>query len=318
MGNVVCHGARTGQGWCYWRTPAALLARYAAEPAISDFIITRSGYFPRCWQNAAWRPKPLPLHEAVVTLCLEGRGWVKDVHHPERPHLSVVPGEMVVVPPDTPHSYGADAQNPWTQLWFHAAGPRVVQFLTQLGVKGALYKGRVSALGPITDCLHHINQLRRQGCGRAVLLEGAALAEVVLARVYGESCLQPAVDVVPGSAEQAAERLHKLACVTAFLQENFRRNLSVAQVAQACHVSDSWLCHAFPRHAGFSPLGYLIHLRLQEACRALATTDRKLQDIGASVGYEDPFYFSRLFKRHLGLSPSEYRQQYTRNKSEQR
>ena len=86
----------------------------------------------------------------------------------------------------------------------------------------------------------------------------------------------------------------------------------MTEAAQACHVSESWLYHAFPEHTGFTPLGFIIHLRLQEACRALATTERKLEDIAASVGYDDPFYFSRLFKKHLGVAPSDYRREYGR------
>lgn len=313
MRNVVHHGARTGSGWCYWRTPAALMARYAPEPAISDFLLTRSGYFPRCWHNSAWRPKPLPFHEAVVAICLEGQAWVKDIHHPNRPNVPISPGEALVVPSDTPHAYCADERDPWTQLWFHATGPRVTQFLAELRVTGGPYKGRVSNLDMVTGSMHRINELRRQGCGRAVLIESAALGELVLARLYAESCLKPAC---PGrrcnDESGGAERVRKLERVTAFLQEHSHRALSLTEVAQACHVSESWLYHTFPEHSGFTPLGFIIHLRLQEACRALATTERKLEDIAASVGYEDSFYFSRLFKKHLGLSPSGYRREYGR------
>ena len=84
------------------------------------------------------------------------------------------------------------------------------------------------------------------------------------------------------------------------------------EVAQACHVSESWLYHTFPEQTGFSPLAFVIHLRLQEACRLLATSDRKLDDVAASVGYDDPFYFSRIFSKHIGLSPSGYRREYGR------
>ncbi len=84
----------------------------------------------------------------------------------------------------------------------------------------------------------------------------------------------------------------------------------MAEVAQACQVSQSWLFHAFPEHTGFTPLGFVIHLRLQEACRLLATSSRKLEDIAVSVGYDDVFYFSRLFKKHIGVPPSAYRHEY--------
>ena len=312
MANIVHHGARDGPGWCYWRTPAALIARYAREPAIADFLVTRSGYFPRCANNVAWRPEPLPWHETVVTLCLEGRGWIKDIHDPNAPEILIAPGEMLVVPSDTPHCYGADKKDPWSQLWFHASGARVVQFLAELGVKGAPYKGRLSNVGLVRDCLHRINELRRHGCGRPVLLEGATLGEFVLARLCAESCLQAACTSATYKPDRsAADRRQKLDSLVAFFQDNFRREISLREVASCCHVSESWLYHSFPERTGFSPMGFVIHLRLQEACRLLATSDRKLADIAACVGYDDVFYFSRLFKKHLALSPTEYRQDYS-------
>jgi AraC-like DNA-binding protein len=311
MKNIVNHGARNGPDWCYWRTPGALLSRYAPEPLVSGFLVSRSGYFPKCWHNAAWRRNL--LHETVFTLCLDGQGWVRDINTPDAPRIPIVPGEVLVLPPNVPHSYGADDHDPWTQLWFHAIGPRVAQFLGQLGVKDAPHKGRLTRLGTVKDSVFRMNELRRQGCGRNVLLESAALGELVFARLYAEACLEPVGRRVwSGTEKEAAVRARKLEQVTAFFQANFRRELSLAEVAQACHVSESWLYHSFSEHSGFSPLAFVIRLRLHEACRTLATTDRKLDDIAASVGYDDPFYFSRLFKKHIGLAPSAYRREYHR------
>jgi AraC-like DNA-binding protein len=253
----------------------------------------------------------LPLGEAVVALCLEGRGWVRETCTPEANRIPVHPGDVLVVPPNTPHSYGADDREPWTQLWFHATGSRVARFLAQLKVAGGPQRGRITKLEVVKQSVYRINELRRRGCGRNVLLESAALGELVFARLYAESCLEPLGASGSRNADlKATERAQKLDRLTTFFQENFRRELALPEVAQACHVSESWLYHIFPEQTGFSPLGFVIHLRLQEACRLLATSDRKLDDIAPAVGYDDPFYFSRLFKKHIGLSPSNYRREY--------
>ena len=313
MGNLVNHGQRTGPDWCFWRTPAALIARFSSEPLVSEFLVTRSGYFPRCRGNAAWRPNPLPLGEAVFALCVAGRGWVREACTPEANRFTVNAGDVLVVPPNTPHSYGADEKDPWTPLWFHASGLRVAQFLAQLKVAGGPHRGRISKLEVVKNSVLRINELRRWGCGRNVLLESAALGELVFARLYAEACLEPLGSGSTRNVDlKAVERGRKLDRLTAFFQENFRRELALPDVARACNVSESWLYHAFPEQTGFSPLGFVIHLRLQEACRLLATSDRKLDDIAASVGYDDPFYLSRIFKKHLGLSPSRYRREYDR------
>ena len=219
-------------------------------------------------------------------------------------------GDVLVVPPNAPHSYCADENDPWTQLWFHATGVRVEGFLAQLGVKDGPYKGTVANPGLVKDSLHRINELRRHGCGRAVLLESAALGELVFARVYAEGCLAPVIAKASQSGTSVWTR--KLEALTAFFQKNFQKEVQLTEVARLHNVSESWLYHAFAEHTGFSPLGFVIHLRLQETCRALATSDRKLDDIASSVGYNDPFYFSRLFKKHISLTPTAYREIYGR------
>lgn len=236
-----------------------------------------------------------------------------DIHDPGKPKIEVVPGDVIVVPSNAPHSYGADEKQPWTQLWFHAIGPRAVKYLAELGVVDVPFKGHVSKPDKIENSLHRINEVRKHGCGRAVLLETAALAELVLARLYDETCLEPVGRTFRNAEDgKAAEFTRKLKDITAFFQENFRNDITLSKVAGSYHVSESWLSHAFSEYTGFSPVGFVIHLRLQEACRALATTDRKLDDIAESVGYSDPFYFSRLFKKHMGLPPSTYREGYGR------
>jgi AraC-like DNA-binding protein len=247
----------------------------------------------------------------VVTICVAGRGWVTDIHDPDAGKIPVLPGEVLVVPANEPHNYGADEKEPWTQLWFHSVGTRADQFLAQLGGAKGLQKGRVTQINKLVESVHSINELRRHGCGRSVLLEIASLAELALSRIYAESCLEPVGRMAPeGEASDAAECARKLQKITTFFQQNFRKELSLGEVARDFHVSESWLYHAFGEHTGFSPLGFVIHLRLQEACRVLATSDRKLEDIAFSVGYGDVFYFSRLFKKHIGVPPSVYRREY--------
>lgn len=311
MKNIEHHGPRSGPDWCHWQMPPAFIARLAADPFVSEFLVTKSGYFPKAWQNAAWRPNP--LHDTIFALCVEGQGWVGDMTNPKAPRTLIEPGEVLIVPPNTPHSYGADEKDPWHQLWFHAIGPRVARILAELKITSQPHKGRLTNPGLVKNCIERINELRRRGCGRPILLESAALAEFAFARLYAEGCLEPVSSLPqPDLAKRSPENLQKLEQAVAFLHDNYRNEVTLTEAARACHVSESWLCHAFPDYTGFSPLGFVIHLRLHEACRLLATSARKLEDIAASVGYDDGFYFSRLFKKHMGLAPSDYRREYSR------
>lgn len=66
----------------------------------------------------------------------------------------------------------------------------------------------------------------------------------------------------------------------------------------------------FRAATGFAPVAYVQTLRMEEAKQQLETTDWPTDQIGASVGYEDPAFFRRLFKRHAGITPARYRQRF--------
>ncbi|WP_193369919.1 GlxA family transcriptional regulator [Pelagibius marinus] len=66
----------------------------------------------------------------------------------------------------------------------------------------------------------------------------------------------------------------------------------------------------FRRATGFTPVAYVQTLRVEEAKEYLETTDWPTEQVGVTVGYEDPAFFRRLFKRHTGITPARYRQRF--------
>jgi AraC-like DNA-binding protein len=79
--------------------------------------------------------------------------------------------------------------------------------------------------------------------------------------------------------------------------------LTLARLAGEVSLSSYHFCRAFKATAGVTPMARLTEMRLARACEQLASTSRGVAAIGASVGYPDPGYFARLFKRQLGVSP---------------
>jgi AraC-like DNA-binding protein len=82
---------------------------------------------------------------------------------------------------------------------------------------------------------------------------------------------------------------------------------SVAQLAALANMSEPSFRAAFTRATGTSPRRYLEESRVEQAARALVETDRTVTEIAHAVGYDDPYHFSRVFRRVNGVSPRAYR-----------
>jgi AraC-like DNA-binding protein len=72
-------------------------------------------------------------------------------------------------------------------------------------------------------------------------------------------------------------------------------------------LSTSHFSNLFRKATGMAPLDYFIHLKLQKACLLLYSSDIKVKKIAKEIGYTDPYYFSRLFKKYMKASPDQYR-----------
>ncbi len=105
--------------------------------------------------------------------------------------------------------------------------------------------------------------------------------------------------------------LHKtngvLEKVLRFIAENYKNNISLEDVANACYVNKYYLSHQFSKFKGMSIGKYILTLKIEEAKRLLETTTLSVNDISELSGFNDPNYFSRTFKKVMGMSPLQYR-----------
>jgi len=92
-----------------------------------------------------------------------------------------------------------------------------------------------------------------------------------------------------------------------FINDNFKSNISLEDVADACYINKYYLSHQFSKFKGISVGKYLLNLKIEEAQRLLETTALSINEISERSGFNDPNYFSRTFKKELGISPLQYR-----------
>lgn len=84
-------------------------------------------------------------------------------------------------------------------------------------------------------------------------------------------------------------------------------NLSIARICKELYISDSQLRRTVHKLTGTSPNGYITTIRLNKAKVMLSATNKSIKDISYACGFSSPYYFSRVFAKAIGMSPSEYR-----------
>ena len=97
--------------------------------------------------------------------------------------------------------------------------------------------------------------------------------------------------------------------ISGFIQEEMSR-ASIEQYAASRSMSTSWFSRSFRNATGTSPMQYILETRIRNAQTLLETTDDSITNIAAIVGYDNPMYFSRLFRKAKGVSPTGYRKIY--------
>ncbi|HEY6510244.1 MAG TPA: helix-turn-helix domain-containing protein [Vicinamibacterales bacterium] len=197
---------------------------------------------------------------------------------------------------------GCDATSHWGyQDLFRKRYPQI-RFRPEPNLCFADPLGRIVTAGGTTSwhdlALHIISRHVSPG-------EAMRIAKVYLLKWHDEGQLpyeplvrpQPHADAVVRSCE-------------AWLRSHCREPGAVARVVAHAQVPERTLKRRFKRATGLALIDYLQNLRIEEAKTLLETSDRAVDEICFEIGYEDPSFFRRLFKRRTGVAPSQYRRAF--------
>ena len=103
------------------------------------------------------------------------------------------------------------------------------------------------------------------------------------------------------------ESVRLISAEAEYISSHYAEEIDLDASAARCNLSRSRFTHLFGETFGISPYRFQLRLRLEQACELLSFSSLSVAEIADSLGFSDPLYFSRLFKRVVGVSPSEYR-----------
>jgi two-component system, response regulator YesN len=110
-----------------------------------------------------------------------------------------------------------------------------------------------------------------------------------------------------GDRTSREEELRSIRKAVEYIDERFHHDLSIDEVSEFIGLSCSHFCVLFKKESGLTFLEYVTKLRIERACSILRNTEVKVYQVAPMVGYQDPKYFTQVFKRMKGVTPSEYR-----------
>lgn len=113
-----------------------------------------------------------------------------------------------------------------------------------------------------------------------------------------------------GAPRHGGEEPYHVAAARRILDTRFAEPLSISGLAQELSISADYLRQLFVHWVGEPPVRYLIRKRLEAACDLLRLNQESVATVAERVGISNPYYFSRLFRQRMGMTPSRYRAQY--------
>ncbi|MCD9021510.1 response regulator [Cohnella silvisoli] len=120
-----------------------------------------------------------------------------------------------------------------------------------------------------------------------------------------QALIERCFDSISRLSLRSTKKLMDLA--KAYMTNHYHSDISLDQVATHLHISSEYLSREFKKETGINFLDYLIQLRISKAKQYLLEGTRKTNEIARLVGFNDEKYFSKVFKRHTGFTPSEYK-----------
>lgn len=206
--------------------------------------------------------------------------------------------QMVLFQPRQPQHYEYFAKDKPEVYWVHFTGSDVKNILKHYGVpmdEPVFYSGNSSMYAYLfKEMIHELQTCR---VGYQELLE-MYLRQILLLIVRSREEHNPTVSSFIQDEMELARR---------YFTEHYNEEINIEEYAKSRGMSISWFLRNFKQLTAKSPMQYVLSIRINNAVSLLEGTNYNINEISSIVGYDNPLYFSRIFKKQKGVSPSDYR-----------
>lgn len=278
--------------------PPSCVRALESHPLSRILHITDIGYYPNARNH--FRQREQPINQYVFIYCVDGSGWfsVNGSRH------EVKSNYYFILPSGKPHSYGSDPHNPWTIYWIHFNGELASHYLPGTAKPVEIKPGLKSRIADRLDIFEEIMACMENGFDTENLLYACSIFHHFLGSLRFMTRFRSSKFGHDTKAETVADIVE---AAIHYMNENINKKLSTGSIAAYTGYSSSQFSLLFAKRTGMSPIAYFNQLKVNLAKRLLVESNLKINQICHKVGIADQYYFSRLFTKTTGLSPSQYR-----------
>ena len=258
-----------------------------------QLYVSHIGYFPKALYHYCQRPQGCV--DNILFYCVQGKGYYTLDGHT----FTLNPNQYVIVPAtDKPLVYWSDTEDPWSIYWVHFTSDALQAFNRAYHIvpeQGPQYI-------PHNEKGIRIWEEMYENLSRGYSPENLMNTHLCLYHLIATFVFSQQQNQNSSSPEKAIIRE-----TIDYMKNNLDKTIRIEDFADLNKYSVSHFSKLFRLTTGMSPIEYFIHLKMQKACQLLYTEDSRVKQIAALLGYDDPYYFSRLFKKYMNTSPETYR-----------
>lgn len=265
------------------------LHEFIANPLVNGSYVTELGYYPRVDSHYLVREHGADEH--ILFYCLEGKGTIQLDNGQT---IQMGQNDLFCIPKKMAHRYFNDKENPWTIIWIHFNSPIAtylpIYSLNKMNVWDYRKKRNIENL------FVEFFTIDAQRITLSTSIFMASLLNHLLTTIY-----------LYEETSMYSKHTYILSDCIQYMNDHVSSDITLQDLSNKYNISVSYLNFIFKSETSKSPIEFFIDLKMNEACNLLKMTKMNISEISNELGYKDQFYFSRLFKKHMGASPRQYR-----------
>ena len=269
----------------------ALLTSYLSNLRV-DLLMADYNQCTTQWKDLDYTPD----YSKFYYIC-GGEGWLKigdKEYYPE-------PGELILMPEGVKQSYSCISERPFLKYWCHfSAKVGEINLFKILELSHVCIPEDQSAVEMLFKGI--------TGNAKSEAVYAPLLAKSKLLELFSHYLMNINLDEI---AYKNLGSARKLTAILDYIAANIEHNITIQDLAEIAYMHPNYFIRLFKQQIGVPPIQYIARKKIEKAKELLAGTSGSVSEIAAQLGFGDLFYFSKQFKKHAGLTPTEFRKQET-------